>query len=266
MKAKNTRFNYDFLIALIIFHAGTVAAIYFYFNYWLLLLAIIIWPIGHGIGLAIGYHRLLTHRGFKTPKWLEYVITICGNLTLQGGHIKWVAIHRKHHSFTDLPEDPHTPRESFYHSHFGWMLNGEKSFRTNEFLLKYAKDLCKDPFHNFLNRFWWLPSIIFGAILFLLGGLPAVLWGVIVPVTVGLHFTWLVNSVCHYWGSQQFETGDDSTNNLWVALLTWGEGWHNNHHDKPVRARHGLIWQQIDFSWMFIWTLSKIGLAKEVKL
>lgn len=259
------RFRFDNMLVMSIFHALAVTALFFY-KPKLLVLALLIWMCSHGIGLAVGFHRLLTHRGFKTPKWMEYLITILGCLSLQGGHIKWVAIHRKHHQSTDQPGDPHSPREGFLHSHIGWMINGDGSLAKPEFLEKYAADLYKEPFHYYLNKYWWTPSVILAGILFYFDGLPAVLWGIFVPVGFGLQFTWMVNSVCHYWGTRMFETNDDSRNNWIVAILTWGEGWHNNHHQKPVRARHGLTWYQFDPGWIFIRVLQMFGLAREIKL
>lgn len=264
MKTDNARLNVDFLLAIAFFHAGAAVAIFYYglSYFWL---ALIIWPFSHGIGLAVGYHRLLTHRGFKVHPFLEYLITICGTLCLQGEHIKWIAIHRVHHKETDRVGDPHSPRDGFWYAHIGWMIWGDREFRTKEFLIKYAKDLYNDRWHYLINKFWMVPSMILGLILFLWGGLPYVLWGIFVPVTFGLHFTWSVNSFCHFWGSRPNDTGEDSTNNVLVAAVTFGEGWHNNHHDQQTRARHGIGKYQIDLSWMFIWTLGKLGLATKIK-
>ncbi len=265
MTTENYKFRYDTLTAMLLFTVGAIGAL-FYFTPALLLVAVVVWMLSHGLGLAVGYHRLLTHRGFTTPVWFEYFITWCGLLTLQGGHIKWVAIHRKHHQDTDRKGDPHSPRDGFWRSHLLWMIQTDDSIHTREFSQKYALDLYRGNFHRFFNKYWWLPSTFLAVIFFFIGGLPLVLWGIFVPVAVGLQFTWLVNSVCHRFGSRMFNTDDDSKNNWWVALLTWGEGWHNNHHAKPTRARHGLVWYQIDPSWIMIRFLSLLGLAKSIKL
>lgn len=258
------KFRYGYVLVVAGFHFGAIMA-FFKYEHSLLLLAVSMWIIGHK-ALAVGYHRLLTHRGFKTPRWLEYLITLCGSLTLQGSHIKWIALHRKHHQFTEQDNDPHSPRKGFFHSYMGWMLWADPEVNTEEFTQKYAKDLCNDKFHYALSKVWFLPSTVLGLSLFYFFGFGAMLWGVLVPVTFGLHFTWMVNSVCHRFGSRMFETDDDSRNNWWVALLTFGEGWHNNHHDKPVRARHGLKWYQFDSSWIFIRTLAFFGLARDIKM
>ncbi len=259
------KIGYDFIFLVSLFHAGAITAL-FYFELRWLLLALGVWIMSHGLGLAVGYHRLLTHRGFKTPKLVEYLITICGNLALQGGHIKWIAIHRQHHKYTDeAGDDPHTPRDGFFYSHIGWMIKCDPETNTIAYLEKYAPDLYKDPIHRFLNKYWWLTSTSFGLSLWYFFGLPAMLWGVFVPVGFGLQFTWMVNSVCHRFGSRMFNTNDDSRNHWLVALLTWGEGWHNNHHAQPSRARHGLKWYQFDPSWIIINVLKLFGLARDIR-
>lgn len=275
METNNTRLNKSFLGLLALFHIFAIWAVFYFFwelfangnfHWGLPLLAYVVRKFSHGVGLAVGYHRLLTHRGFKTPLLLEWIITICGLLTLQGGHIKWIATHRYHHKYTEQEEDPHSPRKGFFHSYIGWMVNTKVYFETDEFLQKYAPDLYKKRFHYWLNKFWWAPTVVFAVILYFVSGFAAVGWGVLIPVTWGLHWTWHVNSTCHRFGSRQFETNDDSTNNLIVAVMTYGEGWHNNHHDSPVRARHGLKWYQYDFGWQFISMLRRFGLASDIKL
>ena len=130
---------------------------------------------------------------------------------------------------------------------------------------KYIPDLLKDKFLVTLSKYWYVPTIIAGIILGFVGGWSMVLWGIFLPVTLNWHFTWFVNSVTHVWGSRRFEVADDSTNNFWVAILTWGEGWHNNHHAHPVSARHGLTWYEIDLNWIQISILKKLGLVWNVK-
>jgi fatty-acid desaturase len=212
----------------------------------------------------MGYHRLLTHRGYATPKWLEYCIATCGTLALQGGPIYWVAIHRMHHQYTDKPGDPHSPRDGKWWSHMGWIMYGSVRNET-EALKKYAPDLTREPFYLWLNKYHWVPLTVVGLSLFAIGGWPWILWGAFLPVTLGLHVTWLVNSVTHLWGGRRFSTSDDSRNNLWVALLTGGEGWHNNHHAFPVSARHGLAWYEVDVNYYGICLLKCLGLASHVK-
>lgn len=260
---KPIRWNTAIFISL--FHLGAVGALFF-FNWKSIALAIILaWTAG-SIGIGIGYHRLLTHRGFQVPKWLEYILTFCGTLALQGGAINWVVTHRIHHAYTDRPEDPHSPRDGKWWAHIGWIMRGTAQQHSDKVMRRYAPDLMKDPVHVWLNRLYFVPLIVLGLGLILVGGLPALMWGVFFRVTFGLHATWLVNSVTHMWGSRRFETNDDSTNNWWVALLTFGEGWHNNHHAFPRAARHGLKWYELDVNWLGIRILAFFGLIKSINL
>jgi len=260
------RINWDSTLFLILFHLGAIAAL-FMFSWSGLTVALILAWLAGGLGVGMGYHRLLTHRGYKTPKLVEYILTICGMLSLEGGAINWVVTHRIHHQHTEEPgKDPHTPREGKWWAHMGWILRGTAQQYPKPVLRQYAPDLYKDPVHLFLNRFYYMPLVILGLSLLLLGGWPLLLWGVALRVTVGLHATWLVNSATHLWGSRRFATKDDSRNNWWVALLTWGEGWHNNHHANPVAARHGLAWYEIDINWWGIRFLQVTGLANSIKL
>lgn len=262
---KDGPFNWVFAIVIAAFHIGAIAA-FFYFRWSSLLVFAILWFFGQNIGIAVGYHRLLTHRGYAVPKWLEYFIAVCGTLALQGGPIYWVAVHRVHHQLTDKPGDPHSPRDGTYWSHMGWILRGTLHNETRV-LSKYAPDLARDPFYVWLSKYNWLPLTVVGIALAIAGGssgLSWVLWGVFLRATLGLHVTWLVNSATHLWGARRFPTRDDSRNNWWVALLTGGEGWHNNHHAHPVSARHGLAWYELDINYWCIQALAGLGLAKKV--
>ncbi|MEJ7616927.1 MAG: ATP-binding protein [Pyrinomonadaceae bacterium] len=226
---------------------------------------VLAWVAG-GAGIGMGYHRLLTHRGYKVPKAVEYILTVCGTLALEGGPINWVATHRIHHAHTDVEGDPHTPRDGGWWAHIGWILLGTGQQYPQSVLERYAPDLCKDRFHVFINTYYYVPVVALGLALFAAGGWPLVMWGMFLRTTLGLHGTWLVNSATHMWGSRRFETKDDSRNNWWVALLSFGEGWYNNHHAHPTAARHGLKWYEIDFNWYGIRTLQLLGLAKNIKL
>ncbi|HEX8707643.1 MAG TPA: fatty acid desaturase [Pyrinomonadaceae bacterium] len=248
-----------------LFHLGAVAAVFFW-SWQALVVAIIFAWVGGGLGVGMGFHRLLTHRSYKTPKIVEYFLTICGTLALEGGAINWVVTHRIHHAHTDAEGDPHTPRDGRWWSHIGWILSGTAQQHEPEVMARYAPDLVKDPVHVWLNRLYFVPLIILGIALLAFGGWSMLMWGIFLRVTIGLHATWLVNSATHLWGKRRFATRDDSRNSWWVALLTWGEGWHNNHHAHPTAARHGLAWYEIDMNWWGIRTLQLLGLAKSVKL
>jgi fatty-acid desaturase len=215
----------------------------------------------------MGYHRLHTQRGYKGPLWLEYFFAVCGTLSLEGGPIFWTSVHRIHHQKSDQSGDPHSPKDGgFYWSHIGWLLVGASNHNNTTLMSKYSPDLAKHRFYVELNNWHWVPQVVLAAILFAIGGLPLMLWGVFVRVTFGLHATWLVNSATHMWGSRRFTTRDDSRNNWWVALLTFGEGWHNNHHAHPTSIRHGLAWYEIDHSWILVNILKKLGLAHDLKV
>ncbi len=261
---KKRAINWVTSIALIVFHAGAVAALFMPTFSAVVVAALLYWStLSFGIGM--GYHRLLTHRGYKVPRWIEYTLAVFGTLTLEGGPIFWVAVHRIHHQKSDQPGDPHSPRDGAAWAHVGWIILGESQHCNTGQMARYAPDLARDPFYRWLNTYHYLPLVALGAILFALGGLPWLLWGIFLRVTLGLHATWLVNSATHMWGRKRFATRDDSRNNWWVALLSFGEGWHNNHHAYPVSARHGLAWYELDITWWTIRLLEKLGLATNVK-
>ena len=245
-------------------HAGAIAALFF-FTTKAFLIAMCLWWVAGSLGIGIGYHRLLTHRSFKTSKWVEYCLTICATLALEGGPIFWVATHRKHHQNTDKEGDPHSPNDGAIWSHIGWLVTGQTMHNDSATLLPLVPDLRKDRFHVWISRWHWLPIVGLSTVLILVGGLPFLLWGIFFRTVLGLHSTWLVNSATHMWGSRRFDTADTSRNSFWVAVLTFGEGWHNNHHAHPQSSRHGLAWYEIDFNWYGIVLLQKLGLAWDVK-
>jgi stearoyl-CoA desaturase (delta-9 desaturase) len=259
-----TGFNWVSLIALSIFHIGAVAALFF-FSWPAFLTAAALYWISLSMGIGMGYHRLLTHRSYKVSKPLEYLLTVCGSLALEGGPIFWVTAHRVHHQFSDREGDPHTPQEGTWWAHLFWMMVGQPGNHEVGACARYAKDLTEDRFHVWLSKYHYVPLVITGLLLLAFGGVPFLLWGVFFRVTMGLHATWLVNSATHLWGRRRFATKDHSRNNLWVALITFGEGWHNNHHAYPTSARHGLAWYEFDATWIAIWTLKRLGLAKSVQ-
>jgi fatty-acid desaturase len=257
--------NWLNIVVLSIFHIGAAAAV-FTFSWKALGVTLFLWWLSGSLGIGMGYHRLLTHRGYKTPKAVEYFLTLCGSLTMEGGPIAWVTTHRIHHAHTDVPGDPHTPRDGWWWSHVGWILKGTAQQHDAEIVRKYAPDLLKDRFHVWMDQFYWVPLTLLGIGLFAVGGWSYLLWAIFLRVTVGLHATWLVNSATHVWGKRRFDTLDDSRNSMWVALLSFGEGWHNNHHAHPSAARHGLAWYEIDVNWWGIRTLQILGLARSIKL
>jgi sn-1 stearoyl-lipid 9-desaturase len=220
------------------------------------------WITG-GLGITLGWHRMLTHRSFQPPKWLEYFFAFCGALACEGGIIEWVGLHRNHHMHSDQEHDQHNSHRGFWWSHMEWMLREAPAKAEVE---RLTKDINQDPFYKFLDAYFLPIQIVFGVILFLIGGWSFVVWGIFMRLVLVYHCTWFVNSATHKFGYRTYESGDQSTNCWWVALLTYGEGWHNNHHAFPHSARHGLQWWEIDSTWMVISALKTLGLANKVRL
>ena len=266
MSRREGGINWATLVTMVVFHLGAVAAL-FMFSWQGLLACLLLWWVSGSLGIGMGFHRLLTHRGYKTPKLVEYFLTVCGTLTLEGGAIDWVVTHRIHHANTDVRgEDPHTPRDGRWWAHMGWILTGTAQQHGEAVMWRYAPDLMRDRFHCWLNRFYFVPVIISGVLLLAFGGWSVFFMAFFLRIVVGLHATWLVNSATHMWGTRRFETTDDSTNNMLIALLTFGEAWHNNHHAHPRAARHGVAWYELDVNWLGIRALKLLGLARDIKL
>lgn len=261
----HSKFKWDIAIGIAVIHAGALLAPFtftwnaFWVFFWLQ------WITGL-LGVTLCFHRLLAHRSFQLPKWLEYVFTICGSLALQGGPMKWVATHRVHHAFSDRPQDPHSPTRGFWWAHMLWL------FATDEILdhptkyHRYVPEMARDKVHMWINRTHVWHTVLLGAILFAWGGLPFLVWGVFFRTMFVYHVTWLVNSAAHLWGYQSFDTNEGSTNNWWVAALSYGEGWHNNHHAYLHSAAHGLRWWEVDVTYMTIRALAAVGLATRIRL
>lgn len=222
--------------------------------------------LGASPGVCLGYHRLLTHRSVKVGKPLEYLLTVCGMLSSEGGAISWVSMHRLHHTLSDRPgRDLHTPKDGFWWSHIGWILcqiDGDR--RTME--RKQAPELVADPVHRWMNQWHVVPNVLVGLGLYAWGGWSLVVWGVFLRIVVTVHATWLVNSAAHTWGYRTYDTPEGSTNLWWVGLVAWGEGWHNNHHAFQRSARHGLEWWEVDATWLLIRALAAVGLVRDVQL
>ena len=257
--------NFFTSAVLAVLHIGAIAAL-FMFSWKALIVTAALYWLTIGFGISLGYHRLHTHRSFQVPLGLEYLFAVFGALTLEGGPIFWVATHRIHHQKSDQAGDPHSPRDGAWWAHIGWILFGETNHNNTKMMSKYAPDLAKHRFYVWLNNYHWLPTIILAAALLAIGGLPMMLWAVCLRIVVGLHSTWLVNSATHMFGSRRFETKDDSRNSWWVALLTFGEGWHNNHHAHPTSARHGLAWYEFDISWITLKLMKAVGIAKHIRV
>jgi fatty-acid desaturase len=224
------------------------------------------WLFG-SIGICLGYHRLLSHRSLHLPKWLEYVIVTIGALAMQGGPIFWVAGHRLHHAYTeDEDKDPYSSRRGFWWSHMLWIFYPRPEFFEYEQFKRFAPDLERDSFYRWLNRYFLLLQIPVAVLLYALGGWSFIIYGVFLRAVLLWHTTWLVNSASHLRGSRRFQVEDNSRNLWWTAILTYGEGWHNNHHAYPNVAKAGWRWWEVDMTWWAIKILHTLGLAKKVVL
>ncbi len=259
----NGKLHRDTLLLLVGFHLLAAAAL-FYFSWQNLAAFFVVWWIAGSLGIGLGYHRLLTHRGFKAPRWLERALVTCGTLALQSGPIGWVTTHRVHHAFAEQESDPHSPRHGKYWSHVGWVFRGTAYVQPWDAVRKYSPDVVRDPYYRFISKYYYLPPAIVGLVLLAIGGFSMVLWGIAFQTVLGWHLTWAVNSVTHIWGKRRFATRDDSQNNALVAAFTFGEGWHNNHHAHPRSARHGLTWREVDLNWLQIRLFEKLGLITDV--
>ena len=255
--------NWSVFAGLLFFHLGAIPA-FFCFSWTNLALFLVLYWMSNGLGVCLGYHRFLTHRGFEMPKWLEYFFSVLGSLTSQGGPITWVATHRYHHTNSDGDMDPHSPRHGFWWSHMMWFVYRNPLFEDPAFYRRYAPELAEDRFYQILGRYHWVPQTLLGLGLFLWGGLPFVFWGIFLRTVAALHGAWLVNSATHKWGYKNFPSKDDSKNLWWVALVSFGEGWHNNHHAYQRSAKHGYRWWEIDTTYLAIKILSFLNLAKTI--
>ena len=256
--------DYRTIAVLLVVHAGTLLAPFFYSRS-AVVVAAILYAVT-SLGITLGYHRLLTHRSYKARPWLARLIVFCASQSGQAGPAVWVAIHRQHHANSDHDDDPHDARQGFWWSHLGWMTRLTPRRLDDDFTRRLARDVLADPFYAFLDRYFMLLCLPTAVLLYLLGGWPWVVWGGFVRVAAVFHATWLVNSAAHRYGYRSFSTGDLSTNCWWVALLTFGEGWHNNHHAFPRSARHGLRWWELDLSWLALAGLERLGLVEDVRL
>jgi stearoyl-CoA desaturase (Delta-9 desaturase) len=237
--------------------------------------------VATGLGITVGFHRLLTHQSFRAPTWVRALFASLGSLAIQGAVIDWVATHRRHHAYTDEVGDPHSPHvdagdgllgmlRGLWYAHVGWMFASDSTVKET-----WAPDLLREePMRRIHRAFPWFilasfsaPAILGGLLtMSLSGALTGFLWGGLVRVFLLHHVTWSINSICHVFGTRPFDSHDESRNNAVMAVLGFGEGWHNAHHAFPASARHGLRWWELDVSWLVIRTLAVLRLARDIKL
>jgi fatty-acid desaturase len=244
----------------------------FYFSWQALVLAVFLHWVTGSLGICLGYHRMLTHSGMKTYNWVRYVFASIGTLAGEGSPLDWISDHRKHHAFSDHEGDPHTPHDGRWWSHMTWLAYHTHNGDRKKYLQRWAPDLYKERGMRILDVMF-LPMhilsifVLAGAGYWLGGTYMAtsfVLWGFFVRLVAVLHTTWLVNSASHIWGYRNYTTTDDSRNNWLVAIIAYGEGWHNNHHAYPRMAKHGHKWWEFDITWQAIKLLRAVGLVWDV--
>jgi len=260
----NRHFDWVTIIYMALIHIGALFALLpSNFSWKAVALVVILHWVTGGLGITLGWHRLVSHRSFQTPKWLEYFLVFCGTLACEGGVINWVGLHRIHHLHSDTEPDPHDSNQGFWWSHMGWMLH---QIPADEEVPRFTKDIADDKVYQFFDKYFVPIQVVLGLLLYAIGGWSFVVWGIFVRLVLVFHCTWFVNSATHKFGYRTYESNDRSKNCWWVALLTYGEGWHNNHHAYQYSARHGMQWWEIDLTWMTIKFLQMLGLAQKVRL
>ncbi|MDQ3914015.1 MAG: acyl-CoA desaturase [Actinomycetota bacterium] len=237
--------------------------------------------VGTGLGVTVGFHRYFTHQGFEAPSWLRAGLAIAGSMAIQGPVIRWVADHRRHHAFSDQPGDPHSPHldegpgvkgvlKGLWHAHIGWFFDEEQTSAR-----RWAPDLVKDPVMRKIDALfplWALlsfalpPALGFAVTGTAAGALSAFLWGSLARIFFLHHVTWSVNSICHFYGNRPYRTTDYSTNNWLLAVVSFGESWHNNHHAFPTSAVHGIERGQFDMTGIVIRFLQRLRIVRDVKV
>lgn len=262
-----TRPNWLNAPALVGIHVVALLALWpGFFSWSALAVAAALAYITGAIGVTLGYHRTLTHRSLRLRWGLEYAVATLGTLAMQGAPIEWVATHRVHHAHSDHAGDPHTVRRGVTWAHVRWLLVKNRYVPSLQERARHCPDLVSDPYYRALSLASVPLQVALALVLLAIGGWPWVIWGIFVRLVFTYHTTWFVNSASHWSGYRTFKTDDRSTNSWWVALVSFGEGWHNNHHAFPFSARHGLAWFEIDVTWWHIKVLQWLRLADCVRL
>ena len=264
-------YNWPVIGWIVFMHVAALAAPWVFTWQGVVLALALHWFTG-GVGVCLGFHRLLTHSSFRTYRPMRYLLATLGGLAGEGSAVDWVAAHRKHHAFSDKEGDPHSPLDGAWWSHVLWLGRSFYGGSDGTFARRWAPDIANDPVMHRLGKLAIPIHFVLGGIIFLIGylssgpymGWSLVVWGMFVRFVFVLHSTWLVNSASHIWGYRNYETADNSRNNWWVALLSYGEGWHNNHHAYPRMAKHGHRWWEIDITFATIRLLQRLGLVWNV--
>jgi stearoyl-CoA desaturase (delta-9 desaturase) len=248
-------------IVLIPFLATIYAMVMLWQSYvtWIDIGLMLVFYVLSGLGITVGFHRMLTHKSFDAPPALRGLFLMMGCMAMEGDPIAWASTHIQHHAHSDDEDDPHSPLEGLWHAHVGWLFNHKNNSSV------YGTWLHKDPVVVWVSRYWVLWAALGLIIPLLIAGWSGLIWGGLVRIFLTHHITWSVNSICHTFGTRDYQTRDASRNNFLVGLLAFGEGWHNNHHAFPRSAFHGLRWWQIDTSAYLIRALERVGLVWNVQ-
>jgi stearoyl-CoA desaturase (Delta-9 desaturase) len=255
--------DYGWLVSLPFFgvHAAAVAGVLWLGWSWKWFALALALYFVRMFGVTGGYHRYFSHRTYRTSRAFQFFLACLAQSSLQKGALWWAAHHRGHHKHSDTKLDPHSFREDgFWHSHVGWII----SRNTEETDFKKISDLARYPELRWLNTYHVVPGVVLGVALWLIGGWPALVWGLFVSTTMLWHGTFSINSLAHWWGRRRYETTDDSKNSLLLALVTMGEGWHNNHHYYPRAANQGFFWWEIDVTYYVLRLLGAVGLVWDI--
>jgi stearoyl-CoA desaturase (delta-9 desaturase) len=258
---KRKHYDLGTMIPFLIIHASVLLVLTVPFS-----LGMIAWLVGsyylRMFGVTGGYHRYFSHRSYKLNRFWQFSLAFLAQTSGQKGALWWAAHHRDHHLYSDRKEDLHSPvHEGFWWSHLGWILSDE----YDHYDPKRIADLVKYPELRWLDRFHLVPTVIYAVAIYLIGGWDAFVWGYLVATVALYHGTFLINSLAHIWGTRRFPTPDESRNNFWLALVTMGEGWHNNHHHFMSSVRQGIRWWEIDLTYYVLIVLSWLGIARELR-
>ncbi len=242
-------------------HVGSLSAIWLGVTWRDLALCAALYAV-RMFGITAGYHRYFAHRSYKTSRWFQFALAWLGSMSIQKGVLWWAGLHRMHHRWSDTPRDLHSPKQrGFWHSHVGWIVSAEHDATD----LSLIPDFAKYPELRWLNTWHWVPALVMALGCYALGGARAVVWGAGVSTVLLWHGTFTINSLAHTWGSRRYETADTSRNNLVLALITLGEGWHNNHHHYMNSANQGFFWWEVDVSYYALRALAAVGVVRDLR-
>ncbi len=259
--AYSDRFNWQWAAPFIGIHVAALGAFWTGFTSTAVIICVSLYAL-RVFAITAGFHRYFAHRSFKTGRVFQFVLAFLGGASLQRGALWWAAKHREHHRFSDQPEDAHSPRQyGFWDSHIGWIFRDARQQAD----LALIPEMTKYPELMWLNKYHMVPGMVLGTLSFLIGGLPGFFAGFLLSTVLVYHATFLVNSLAHVVGRQRYLTGDDSRNCWWIALLTFGEGWHNNHHYYAASARQGFRWYELDITYLILKLLARFGIVWDLQ-